>query len=190
MENQENRFISVSYILYTDDGEMKEFGEEATKEAPFQFISGLGITLKAFEDQVKDLKVGDKFDFTIGMNDAYGPYDQAQTITLPKSVFEIDGKFDDEHIQEGAIVPLMSQDGQHFSASVTAVKEKDVDLDLNHPLAGCDLQFIGEVIENRTATTQELEQAAAMLAGEGGCSCGHCSGDCEGGCEGGCGHCH
>ena len=55
METVENKYITVAYKLYAiEDGE-KDFTEEATAEHPFQFISGLGLTLESFEDQVKDL---------------------------------------------------------------------------------------------------------------------------------------
>ena len=75
METVENKYITVAYKLYAiEDGE-KDFTEEATAEHPFQFISGLGLTLESFEDQVKDLKAGDKFDFTIACADAYGDFD-------------------------------------------------------------------------------------------------------------------
>lgn len=73
----ENKYITVAYKLYSiEDGE-REFTEEATVEHPFQFISGLGLTLDAFEEQIKSLNAGDKFDFTIACTDAYGEYDEA-----------------------------------------------------------------------------------------------------------------
>ena len=94
METAENKYITVAYKMYmVEDGE-KEFGEEAPVEHPFQFISGLGLTLDAFEKQVKDLAEGDTFDFTIPCADAYGEYDEEHVIELPKSVFLIDGGCD------------------------------------------------------------------------------------------------
>lgn len=48
-----NKYITVAYKLYAiEDGE-RDFTEEATTEHPFQFISGLGLTLEAFENQLK-----------------------------------------------------------------------------------------------------------------------------------------
>ena len=86
----ENKYITVAYKLYSiEDGE-REFTEEATVEHPFQFISGLGLTLDAFEEQIKGLNAGDKFDFTIACTDAYGEYDEDHVIDLPKDIFLID----------------------------------------------------------------------------------------------------
>ena len=185
-----NKYITVAYKLYTiEDGE-RDLMEEATVAHPFQFISGLGLTLEAFEEQLKDLNPGDKFDFTIASADAYGEYDEDHVIDLPKDIFLIDGKFDSERIVTGAIIPLLTNEGQQLNGSVVEVKDDVVVMDMNHPLAGCDLNFVGEVVNNRPATNEELAEAARMMSGGcGGCGGGCCSdGDCE---EGGCsGCCH
>ncbi len=188
MEQTDYKFISLSYKLYTIEDGDKDLAEETTDQRPFDFISGLGLTIPAFEKQICGLKAGDSFDFTIKKDDAYGEYDDSQVATLPKTTFEIDGQFDDEHIVEGAIIPLMTADGQRFNGSVSAITDTEVTVDLNHPLAGCDLQFVGEVIESRPATKREVEQMKKIMSGEAGCGCG---GNCDGGCkkEGGCGGC-
>lgn len=183
----ENKFITVAYKLYTIEDGDKDFAEEATVEKPFEFISGLGLTLPLFEENIKDLQAGETFDFVINKEDAYGVYDERQVVPLPKKTFEIDGVFDSEHIVEGAIIPLMNAEGQRFNASVSEITENQVTVDLNHPLAGCDLQFIGSVVESRLATNEELAAVAKMMSGEGGCggNCGGCAGCGDGGCSDG-----
>ena len=84
METVENKYITVAYKLYTvEDGE-KELFEETNAEHPFQFISGLGTTLESFENQITALSKGDKFDFTIPADEAYGAYDEQHVFDLPK----------------------------------------------------------------------------------------------------------
>ena len=181
METVENKYITLAYKLYSIENGEKEFTEEAPAEHPFQFISGLGLTLEAFESQVKDLKKGDKFDFTNKAEEAYGEYDEEHVIDLPKNIFEIEGKFDSERVVEGAVIPLMTSEGQRINGSVVEVKDDVVVMDMNHPLAGCDLNFVGEVTENRPATNDELAEMARMMSGGG------CGGGCNGGCD--CGDC-
>ena len=181
METVENKYITLAYKLYSIENGEKEFTEEAPAEHPFQFISGLGLTLEAFESQVKDLKKGDKFDFTIKAEEAYGEYDEEHVIDLPKNIFGIEGKFDSERVVEGAVIPLMTSEGQRINGSVVEVKDDVVVMDMNHPLAGCDLNFVGEVTENRPATNDELAEMARMMSGGG------CGGGCNGGCD--CGDC-
>ncbi len=197
METAPNKLIVVSYELYvTEDGE-RDLVEKATKEQPFQFISGLGTTLDAFESQLKGLVVGDKFEFTISSDEAYGEYDDEHVIDLPKNIFEVDGRFDAERIFAGNVVPLMDADGNRMNATVVEVSNDNVKVDMNHPLAGEDLTFIGEVIESRTATNEEIQGMINVMSGEGGCGCDSCGDGCEcgegeennGGCGSGCG-CH
>ena len=86
METVENKYITVAYKLYTvEDGE-KELFEETNAEHPFQFISGLGTTLESFENQITALSKGDKFDFTIPADEAYGAYDEQHVFDLPKNI--------------------------------------------------------------------------------------------------------
>lgn len=196
METVENKYITLAYKLYTiEDGE-KDFIEEAPAENPYQFISGLGMTLEAFEVQIKDLKKGDQFDFTIKAEDAHGEYDEENIIDLPKEIFIVEGKFDNEHIVEGAIIPLMTSEGQRVNGSVVEIKDDVVVMDMNHPMAGCDLNFVGEIVESRPATNEELAEVARMMSGGGcGCGCDSCGDSCGDGCgdheQGcGCGGCH
>jgi FKBP-type peptidyl-prolyl cis-trans isomerase SlyD len=185
MENK-NRYITVAYKLYTiEDGE-KELVEEAPEEHPFQFISALGTTLDAFESQIASLAKGDTFDFTIPCAEAYGEYVDEHVLDLPRNMFEVDGRMDTEVIKEGNIVPLMDSEGRRLNGTVVEVKEDIVIMDMNHPLAGADLNFVGTVTENREATAEEVQGMINMLSGEGcGCGC-HC--DDEDGCH--CDGCH
>ena len=162
METVENKYITVAYKLYAiEDGE-KDFTEEATAEHPFQFISGLGLTLESFEDQVKDLKAGDKFDFTIACADAYGDFDEEHVIDLPKQIFEVDGKFDSERIVAGNVVPLMTSEGQRINGTVQEIKADVVVMDMNHPLAGCDLNLDAVAVAIAVVTVAATDAAITI----------------------------
>ena len=173
-----SKYITVAYQLYADMSAGRELVEEATEKHPFQFITELGLTLDAFEAQIAPLQKGDTFDFTLSVDEAYGPHLTELVHDLPRTAFEIDGKFDAEHIHEGAVVPLMNEDGQRFPGTVIQVTDKTVTVDLNNPLAGKELQFVGKVTESREATPAEIQDTLKAY------SCGGCGGDC-GGCEGG-----
>lgn len=189
METAENKYITVAYKLYTVENDERDFTEEAPAEHPFQFISGLGLTLPAFETQIAGLAEGAEFDFTLTPDEAYGDYDDDHVIDLPREIFVIDGKFDSEHIVPGAVVPLMTSEGQRVNGSVVEVKPDVVVMDMNHPLAGCALNFVGRVITNRLATGEELAEMARMMSGGCGGGCGSCGGGCgsgDCGCDGDC----
>lgn len=197
MEKQINKYIAVDYKLYTAENGESELVEETTKERPFQFISGFGITLEAFEKNISELAKGDTFDFTLTKEEAYGDFEQERVFDLEREMFCINGHFDHEHIFKDAIVPLQNEDGNRFYGRVMSVDENKVKMDLNHPLAGKSLNFKGTILENREATNSEIQGMINRLSGEGcGCGCGDCEGGCGGECgehhdhDCGCGHCH
>lgn len=185
MEQQTpNKYVTVAYELYTDnDKGIHELVEKAPIEHPFQFISGLGIALDSFESKILALAEGEAFDFVLKVDEAYGPYEQERVIELPKETFAINGRFDKDMVYPGAVLPLINADGMRFQGLVLELKDNTVIIDLNHPLAGKDLHFKGQVITMRDATNEEIQ----ALINHEGCNCG---GDCEGGCEGGCGGHH
>ena len=198
MDNKQNKYISVSYQLYSIDKDGAKHLEEQTQQGnPFIFISGFGVSLDKFEQQIVGLEPGAAFDFTLQPAEAFGEYDEEGVHKLPRESFSINGHFDHENIYEGAVITLMDSDEKRFMARVTKVEEDGVTVDTNHPLAGETLQFTGLVLENRDATIEEIQHLLNHLSGEG-CGCG-CD-DCEGGCGGhehkhdhegcGCGHCH
>jgi len=76
---------------------------------------------------------------------------------IPADVFlDESGKFDSEFFKVGAIVPMSDSEGNHLRGIVLDVEPEFVRMDFNHPLAGIDLHFSGEVLELREATEEEL----------------------------------
>lgn len=185
MEQNLNKFIAVSYQLFTVNEGKTELVEEATAEQPYQFISGFGLTLDKFENAIAGLQQGETFDLSLSPEEAYGDFEQAHVLDLDKSIFTIDGKFDEENICEGGIVPLQNEDGTRFTGTILKITDQTVTVDLNHPLAGKSLNFKGQVIESREATNDEIAAMVNQISG-GGCGCGGGCGD--GGCGGGCHH--
>lgn len=190
MENTTQKYVTVAYELYIDNEKgIHELAEKAPVEHPFQFISGMGVTLPAFEENIVGLQAGDKFDFVLKKDDAYGEYVQEHVIDLPKSTFYVNGKFDKDMVYPGAVLPLVNEDGNRFNGLVLKVTDEVVTVDLNHPFAGKDLHFKGEVVTLREATNAEIEEMAKLMSGEG-CGCCGGEGDCEGGCHHGDDGCH
>ena len=192
MKISANKFVAVTYDLYVGEGEERELMEKATREVPLKFIYGTGSMIQAFEDALMGLESGAAFDFTITPENAYGEYNEDYVLDLPKNIFEVDGKFDSEMIQEGNTVPMMDSNGNRMNGSVLEVRDDVVVMDFNHPLAGETLHFKGEVIDVHAPTAEEI---AAMTAPAGGCGCGcdSCGGGCgdhEHGDGCGCSGCH
>jgi len=173
MKISANKFVSATYDLYVggEDGTPEELMEKATGDKPLAFIYGTGMMLEAFEDNLVGLEPGATFDFVLTNEQAYGEYVDENIVELPRSVFEIDGKIDTEIIFENNTVPMLDQEGNRINGTIVTIGAESITMDFNHPLAGENLHFIGNVVEVREATEQEVKQFM------GGCSCGDCSCD-------------
>ncbi|WP_027449449.1 FKBP-type peptidyl-prolyl cis-trans isomerase [Xylanibacter brevis] len=192
MDKKQNKYISVSYQLYSIDKEgAKNLEEETQQDRPFNFISGFGFSLDGFENRLIDMEAGTTFDFTLAPADAFGEYQPEGVHKVGREIFEVNGKFDEANIFPGAVITMMDSEEKRFMVRVDKIEDDGVTLDTNHPLAGKTLQFTGKVLENREATNEEIQKLLSHLSGEcGGCggNCGGgCGGDCGGSCGGGCG---
>ena len=174
--DKQNKYISVSYQLFSIDEDGSKHLEEQTQQGkPFTFISGFGFSLDGFEQRIVALQPGEKFDFTLQPAEAFGEYDEEGVHKMKREIFTVNGKFDHENIFPGAVITLMDEDERRFMARVEEIDDDGVTIDTNHPLAGQVLQFTGIVLENRDATNDEIQRLLNHMSHE----CGGC-GDCEG----------
>ena len=182
MKIGKNKMVSLTYDLHYDDAE-GELIEQATSEKPLSFVFGAGLMLPKFESSLEGFEVGNPFEISLADVDAYGELDENAIVDLPKHLFFIDGEFDEEIVSVGASVPMMSTSGQRLNGLVLEITDDVVKMDFNHPLAGENLFFKGQITEVREATDDEL---AALVSGGCGCGSGGCGCDDEEGCEEGC----
>ena len=172
--------VTLTYDLRVDD-ENGEMVEQATETKPLEFLYGAGAMLPKFESQLAGLHEGEPFTIKLAKTDAYGDVNEEAVVELPKHVFLVEDKFDDELLKVGNTVPMMSSNGQRLNGLVLEVNEEIVKMDFNHPLAGEDLFFAGKVLGVREASEEEVAQ---ILSGSGGgCGCGSGGGGCGSGCE-------
>jgi FKBP-type peptidyl-prolyl cis-trans isomerase SlyD len=175
MEITKNRMVTLTYDLRLDD-QNGDMIEQATADRPLRFIYGAGQMLPKFESQLAGMKSGQPFEINLTKYDAYGEINDDAIVELPLNVFSVDGNFDEEMVKIGNTVPMMTGDGQRLNGIVLEVSDQVVKMDFNHPLAGEDLHFQGEVLEVREATDEEI---AALFSHGCGCGSGGCGdGDC------------
>ena len=176
MTIQDEKVVSLSYTLLVD-GEVKD---SATEENPLEFIYGLGYLLPKFEEYLLGKEVGDTFEFVLSPEEGYGVYDNQAVIDLPKHIFEIDGKIQEQLLIPGQVIPMMNQAGGVIPGKVLEVSADSVKMDFNHDLAGKELHFTGKVTAIREATEKELTDGLHGERAAKGCG-GNCS-SCGSGC--------
>jgi FKBP-type peptidyl-prolyl cis-trans isomerase SlyD len=157
MKIEHQSVVALTYDLYVkqEDG-TESLVESATAEQPLIFLFGGGQMLPKFEDNLSELSTGEAYEFRLAPADAYGEYDDNAVANLPKEMFE------GANLPEvGEILPLQDNQGNQFRAQVVSIAEDAVIVDLNHPMAGQELHFKGEILNVRPATPEELSHGHA-----------------------------
>lgn len=155
MQITTNKVVSLKYKL--SDHQTGELIEETNETNPLVFLYGVGGLIPEFEENLANKTKGDTFDFHILAANAYGEHDAEHIAMIPSTVFhDENGKFDEEMFQVGAIIPMSDSDGNHLRGRIVEVANEHVRMDFNHPLAGTDLHFVGEILDVREADAEEL----------------------------------
>lgn len=177
------KYVELGYDLYQIDADGEKLVHQTDAEDPERFVFGVtrGVIVP-LEKAIEGLEPGATFDVTVKSAEAFGPHDPEQVATLPREIFEVDGKFDADVVKPGAILPMMTADGYRINGVVESVGDKEVKMDFNHPLAGKDVRFKGNIITVRDATAEELKPQSGC-----GCGCGDCGDGCD--CDGEGHHC-
>jgi FKBP-type peptidyl-prolyl cis-trans isomerase SlyD len=178
MKVENNKMVSLIYELRENDsnGRIIEVLDEAR---PLKFIYGTGRLLPVFESNISLLKTGDLFTFVLNSEKAYGDKREEMIINVPVTVFEMDGKINEEICRVGNEVPMTDSEGNPITGLIIEITDTYVRMDFNHPMAGLDLFFSGKIVEVREATEKEL--AASVN------SCSECGSNNQSGCSGHCG---
>ena len=162
MEKVENGlFVSVDYKGTLADGKVFDTSHGGR---PLEVKVGEGQLIKGFEAALMGMTLNEKKVFTLEPDDAYGQRDETRMHSFDRS--EIPPEMNP---QVGQAIGLTTPDGQQIPARIAQVDDKQVTVDLNHPLAGQSLTFEIEVVGISDTPTQP----------QGGCGSG-C--DCSSGC--------
>ena len=155
MTIEKNSVVSVNYTLTEKESGVQV--EQTSKEEPFVFIFGTGGLLEDFESNLSGKKAGDTFDFFVDHARGYGVHDAQHVVMIPVDAFTgEDGSFDTENVKVGVVLPMQDNEGNRLYGKVLEITDENVKMDFNHPLAGTDLHFTGEVLAVRAATADEL----------------------------------
>lgn len=181
------KYVELVYKVKATGAEGDVFTMEFTEQRPDRFVYGVERGLiEELEKSLLNMKEGDTFDITLEPKDTikeFGERDEKAVMTLNKSIFVIDGKFDSNTVAVGKVLPMMTEDGYQVQGMVTEITDDKVVMDFNHPFAGKTVNYAGHVKTIRDAKPEDMPHS--------GCGCG-CDHDHEDGCGDGCGcgDCH
>ena len=146
----------MTYTL-TENDEKGNMIQEVSKDKPFVFLYGSGFLLPKFEENILGMEPGTEYGFPLESEVAYGAIRDDALLELEKKIFEIEGKIDENILFVGNDIPMQNDNGQTIMGKVLEISDTKVKMDFNHPLAGIDLYFKGEIIAVREATAEEVE---------------------------------
>jgi len=118
-------------------------------------MHGHNSIVPGLEKELAGKKSGDKLTATVTPEEGYGQRNENAVQRVPIKHLATRGPF-----TEGQMVVVNTREGGR-QARVLKVGHFNVDLDLNHPLAGRTLKFEVEILEVRPATEQELAHGHA-----------------------------
>ena len=129
--------VKVHYTGTLNDGTLFD---SSGGRGPLEFTIGQGQVIPGFENNIKEMKLNEEKTFNINPSDAYGEKNEQLIRDIPRDKFP-------PEVQVGGSLILKSPDGQQIPAEVTKIDDKNVTIDLNHPLAGKELTFKVKVVE-------------------------------------------
>ncbi len=132
--------IKVEYEGTLDDGTVFDSTEKHGK--PLEFEVGAGQVIKGFDEAVIGMEKGEEKTVKIEPKDAYGEHNPELVKKVPKEVIK-----SDVEIKPGMFLIMTAPDGRQFPALVKEITDKEIVLDLNHPLAGKTLNFRIKIID-------------------------------------------
>jgi FKBP-type peptidyl-prolyl cis-trans isomerase 2 len=132
--------VTLHYVGTLENG--TEFDNSKTRGEALTFQLGEGQVVTGFNDGVLGMETGETKTFNIPCETAYGSRNDQAVQAVPKSAFPEGFEFN-----TGGLVEGTGPDGQPFRARILAIKDEEIALDFNHPLAGKDLNFTVELLE-------------------------------------------
>lgn len=131
MAINDNQTVAMMYELKIN-GEVVDSNINAE---PLEFTYGIGQIIPGLETRMKDMSEGESAQITVPAAEGYGEYNEEAKQALPKEQFaELD-------LAVGMPLQGQGQDGNPIQVVVSEIRDEEVVIDFNHPLAGKDLDF-------------------------------------------------
>jgi len=148
MKIADESVVTMHYTLKDDKGETLD---SSVGGEPLAFLQGAGNIIPGLEEALMGKTTGDKLQVTLPPDKGYGERDERLIQSIPKNQFQ-----NGDALKVGMQFQVNSQGGPMI-LTVVGLKDDDVVVDGNSPLAGQTLHFDVEITDVRKATEEELE---------------------------------
>ena len=131
--------VTVYYIGTLDNGRIFD---QRDADNPLTFILGAGEVFPALEGAIVDMRTGEVKNVHLRAEQAFGLRRDENLLRVARELFPAD-----QELRPGQKLSVELAGGTRQVMRVRTVAEKDVLLDGNHDLAGCDLTFALQLVE-------------------------------------------
>jgi len=135
---QTGQTVSIHYVGTFDDG--TEFDSSRNRGETLAVQVGGGQVIPGFDEALQGMAVGEVKSISLTPDMAYGPRNDEAVQTVPKTAFPPEFQ-----LTEGAQVQGQGPAGPVL-ATIQSWDESTVTVDMNHPLAGKNLNFEIELV--------------------------------------------
>lgn len=143
MQIAQHKVASIHYTLTDNEGNILD--SSAGRE-PLNYIHGTGNLIPGMEEGLEGKVKGDKFDLKVSPEKGYGVKSDKMLQQVPRS------SFGTQPVKVG--MQFQTNNGQ--VVTITKIGLDSITVDGNHPLAGVELNFAVEILDVRSATTEEI----------------------------------
>lgn len=133
--------VNVHYTGKLENGEVFDSSKDRD---PLVFTLGKGQLIPGFEAAVEGKEPGDSVTVRIAPKDAYGEIDEELIFEVPRAQVP-----DNIPLEPGTPLHLSNEQGQQMDVTITEVGPDMITLDGNHPLAGKELIFDIEILDDK-----------------------------------------
>jgi len=135
--------VTMHFTLALEDGTVADASVDGE---PMNFTMGDGTMIEGLEMVLYGLKAGDKQSLSIEPRDTFGFADDENIHTIARTEFS-----DDLNIEEGMIIGFSTPSGDEIPGAIMEIKDDEVKVDFNHPLAGHEVVFSVEIVDIKPA---------------------------------------
>jgi len=128
-----NKTIACEYKLYDEDGVLIDCNPDGE---PLSFVFGSGSIIPGLEHELEGMESGESKEVIVKPEDAYGLREPELVQQIPKERFA-----EGSDLEVGMSYIGQTDNGQTINFLIVSMDEQNVEVDLNHPLAGMSLRF-------------------------------------------------
>ena len=138
--SNKDKTVKVHYVGTLDDG--SKFDSSLDRGEPIEFVCGAGQMIPGFDAAVETMTQGETKNVHIPAAEAYGERDENLLQTIPLSQIP-----NADQLPVGEMIYLNGPGGQPVPVFVVEKTDDHVIFDMNHQLAGNDLNFEITLVE-------------------------------------------